>query len=394
MKILTTTDIRTAEHRDGAIRNFFGIAAGLARRGHEVRVLLPRMDGSDSLRREFSGLDFNFFSASGNPRLKEISAALNCGREFDRCLCGGACDIVAFSQPKSAASALLLKGIGETPSVYHFLSPWSTEYELKTGKAGGAARNARRAIEKKILLRCNAIIVMSDYMKSELLALHPEAASKTIYKIPGGADTGRFAPAADRPAARAAVSFPKDRPVLFTSRNLTARTGIDILLEAMASVKSRRPDAFLSIGGSGDQSGTLKAKAASLGLGGCARFEGFIPDERLPLYFQAADIFVLPTRSLEGFGLVTVEALACGTPVIGTPVGATPELLRPLDPGFLSNAASPESLAERILFWLDRLDDLAARRESFRKYALDNFTWDKVAGMTENSYLEIIGGKR
>src|SRR5207249_11624167 len=60
-------------------------------------------------------------------------------------------------------------------------------------------------------------------------------------------------------------------------------------------------------------------------------FLGFIPDETLPSYYHAADVFVLPTRELEGFGLVTVEALACGTPVLGTPVGATPEVLSGLE---------------------------------------------------------------
>ena len=72
-------------------------------------------------------------------------------------------------------------------------------------------------------------------------------------------------------------------------------------------------------------------RSAQLGLDKHVTFLGFVPDADLPRYYQAADVFVLPTRELEGFGLVTAEALACGTPVLGTPVGATPELLEPLD---------------------------------------------------------------
>src|SRR5207249_11052699 len=84
-------------------------------------------------------------------------------------------------------------------------------------------------------------------------------------------------------------------------------------------------------------------------------FLGFIPDETLPSYYHAADVFVLPTRELEGFGLVTVEALACGTPVLGTPVGATPEVLSGLDASLVFRGISAEIMAEDLLRFLETL---------------------------------------
>ena len=94
-----------------------------------------------------------------------------------------------------------------------------------------------------------------------------------------------------------------------------------------------------------------------------------------------------PVFALEGFGLVTVEALACGTPVLGTPVGATPELLKPLDPALLARDASTEALAEGILAFLKRpkLDPL-----TLREYVETRYTLQKHAAGVEAVYQEII----
>lgn len=81
---------------------------------------------------------------------------------------------------------------------------------------------------------------------------------------------------------------------------------------------------------------------------------GFIPEEELPAYYQTADLFVLPTAELEGFGLVTIEALSCGTPVLATPLGANPEVLSALGAEFLCKDKTVEAIAECINRWLDR----------------------------------------
>src|SRR3989442_11695926 len=98
----------------------------------------------------------------------------------------------------------------------------------------------------------------------------------------------------------------------------------------------------------------LETLTISLALSEHVRFLGFVPERDLPAYYGAADAFVLPTRELEGFGLVTVEALACGTPVLGTPIGATPEILEPLDRSLLFAHSGPTAVAEGICRFLER----------------------------------------
>ncbi len=85
----------------------------------------------------------------------------------------------------------------------------------------------------------------------------------------------------------------------------------------------------------------VEAEVARLGLGDAVTLTGRIDDNALVRHYQAADLFALPTQAYEGFGMVTLEALACGTPVVGTPVGATPEIpVAPLDPALVSRDAA------------------------------------------------------
>ncbi|MHC5833145.1 MAG: glycosyltransferase, partial [Nostoc sp.] len=93
------------------------------------------------------------------------------------------------------------------------------------------------------------------------------------------------------------------------------------LLQALAIIKPRIPDVWLAIAGRGHIQAALQQQATELGLDDNVKFLGFLPDEQLPLAYQAAELTIMPSQSFEGFGLVIIESIACGTPVLCTPVG-------------------------------------------------------------------------
>ena len=282
------------------------------------------------------------------------------------------------------------------------LSPAPSEYRSRRGMTslhrrgvgGAAAVAALWLLEWSCLRRAALVHVLSEFSARQLRSLYGVAGAR-IVKIAGGADTERFRPAADRMAARAALGLRPQVSLLFTVRNLEARMGLDRLLEAMARLRYFHPSAHLVIAGTGSCADALRRQAATLGIEDRVDFVGFIDDSRLSAYYQAADAFVLPTRELEGFGLVTVEALACGTPVLGTPVGATPELLTPLDAALLFRDASVRGIADGLDRFLRALRadpaGAIALRASCRRYAESQYGWDRSVAALERALTMVAG---
>jgi glycosyltransferase involved in cell wall biosynthesis len=192
-------------------------------------------------------------------------------------------------------------------------------------------------------------------------------------------DTETFSPALERRVVRASLGLADDAFVLFTVRNLVPRMGLEALLQTVAQLRQEIPHLLVLIGGSGPLRVTLEAQVEALGLQSAVRLLGFVPEELLPDYYRAADLFVLPTMQLEGFGLVTVEALASGTPVFGTRIGATEEILGQLDPALLSSGTDTVSLATGILALYRRfMAEPGARARlsrAGRALVLRHFTW-------------------
>ena len=183
---------------------------------------------------------------------------------------------------------------------------------------------------------------------------------------------------------REKLGIPKDRFVIFTVRNLVSRMGLENLVEAASDVVKKEPRALFIIGGRGYLKEKLEEMIAGRGLAGQVRLEGYISEEKLPLYYQCADLFVLPTRLLEGFGLVTLEAMACGTPVLATPVAANVEVLGGFDRSLLLKSESPGDIAAGILDFISGCETRRAElRAACRRYVEENYSWEKYAAEVE-----------
>jgi glycosyltransferase involved in cell wall biosynthesis len=136
----------------------------------------------------------------------------------------------------------------------------------------------------------------------------------------------------------------------------------------------------------------LVSMSRSLNLNCQIQFAGFILGKDLPAYNQAVDLFVLPTIEHEGFWLVTLEALASGTPVLGTPVGGTREILGRFDSNYLFRDTTPVALAELITATSRRLAEQPVLYTTLslrcRRFAEENYSWEKNVKEIEEIFIQ------
>ncbi|WP_248927136.1 glycosyltransferase family 4 protein [Paenibacillus hamazuiensis] len=266
------------------------------------------------------------------------------------------------------------------PIVTHFHGPWAQE-SLVEDRGQELGQKMRYQIKKNVELlayrRSDHFIVLSRYFK-DILADGYGIADERIHIVPGAVDVQRFRPAEDRMAVRRSLRLRDDQKVLFCARRLVNRMGIDRLIRAMAIVVEEADNSVLYVAGDGHLREQLKQLAKELGLSASIHFLGRVSNEELVTWFQAADLSIVPTVALEGFGLVTVEALACGTPVLGTPSGGTKEILERFSSELLFRDSTPEAMAHKIVSVLSG-ECAIPSREHCREHILQRYTWSKIA---------------
>ncbi|HWJ21585.1 MAG TPA: asparagine synthase (glutamine-hydrolyzing), partial [Gemmatimonadaceae bacterium] len=199
--------------------------------------------------------------------------------------------------------------IGDRPMVVHFHGPWADE--VRAEGAGRVSHEARRRVERAVYRRGTAFVVLSRAF-ARVLHERYDVPEERIRVVPGGVDVARFAPLAALPrrACREALGWPTDRPIALAVRRLARRMGLEDLIAAARDVRRRVPDALVLIAGGGRLRAELEARVRDAGLAEHVRLLGFLPDAQLPLAYRAADVTVVPTVALEGFGLIVAESLA------------------------------------------------------------------------------------
>lgn len=289
-------------------------------------------------------------------------------RRFDVILAhGDICAAGALSVRPRLPVGLVFHASGSREAKYRRLASLSA---LERSRAS-ALEPLLEALERFALRHADRILVLSQFSRTLVLASDDSTESR-IDVVGGGVDTDAFTPACNREALRQRLGIESDQAVLMTARRLVSRMGIEMLLDAFVQLRPRLQNAQLVIAGDGELRSRLRAQRDALGLNGSVRFLGRISDADLQDWYRASDVFVLPTLAYEGFGMVTAEALACGTPVVGTRVGATSEILGGLDDRLLAST-DPSSLASTMAWALTRADpDLRSR---CRSYATDQLAW-------------------
>ena len=375
MNIVLFAEVTVERVIGGAERVLRQQALGLAKLGHYVHVIA---------RAPFESAEANLSIGSVTERRYPVtrtsepafvwSSVQNSLRAFDLTRQGYPVDIGMIHQSLAGLGPILFRYGVVSLWVYVCHSLAHEEYLTRAEQAATTLERvrrrlsvrARRWIERTVIRRCHHVIVLSEFMKQQVMATHG-IAPKDITVVPGAADPATFYPAHDRNEIRRELKLPESRTLLFTVRNLVPRMGLENLLEAMTMLGEEQRNLLLLIGGEGQLRPRLEELIRSRGLQDSVQLLGFVPEDQLAKYYQASDLVVLPTLQLEGFGLVTVEALACGTPVVGTPVGAIPEVLRTVDPLFVTEGTDGVSLAKTLRLVLKRFRDQPGERERFSK---------------------------
>jgi glycosyltransferase involved in cell wall biosynthesis len=293
-------------------------------------------------------------------------------------------DIVASHFAMYSAPGIdLLKG---RLTISHFHGPWSEE-SLQEGE-DNASVATKSYLEGAVYRRSHRVIVLSNAF-GDLVTTHFGVDPDRVRLVPGSVDTKRFALDTPRGDSRAALNLPLDRPLLVTVRRLVKRMGLSSLIDAMTDVVAAFPDVLLCIAGQGPLQQSLQAQTKTLGLTRNIRFLGFVAEEALPHLFYAADVNVVPTTALEGFGLVAAEAMATGTPSMVTPVGGLPEVVGGLSQDLIFSGTKSTDIAEALVDALSGATKLPSRGEC-REYIESRFNSPLMALRTATVYRELL----
>lgn len=244
----------------------------------------------------------------------------------------------------------------------------------------------RIAHERKLVHSADGIVVPARKELENLLR-HYCAPSEKISVIPCGVNLEQFRPL-DRTAARAAIGLAQDEPVALYVGRFAPLKGLDLLLEAVACLKKRLSNLkLLVVGGDGLRStGTLDLieQSKHLGIMQHVSFVGRIEHDNLPNYYNAADLLVVPSH-YESFGLVVLEALACGTPVAATRFGASETVLQPGRNGAIIASPDAGSVAEAMKRQLTRPPQKRLSRSHIRK-TVTAYDWRQIAAGVGDLY--------
>jgi D-inositol-3-phosphate glycosyltransferase len=248
----------------------------------------------------------------------------------------------------------------------------------------------RLSNEKKLAKLCDRIVVPTQKEKDYLIQFY-DAPQNKIQVIPCGVNLDRFKPLGKK-TARRQLSIPmEDLIVLYVGR-YTPIKGIDRLLKTFSFLKHHPRVRLMMVGGDGEQSPMVQkllSEAKELDIRSQLTFAGRIDQKKLPLYYSAADVLVVPSY-YESFGMVALEALACGTPVVTTPVGDMEMIVKDGVTGYVAADSDPQQIAchiESVLF-KQKLNGFSPERI---RASVTGFSWASSASKMLEAYRTAAG---
>ena len=254
-------------------------------------------------------------------------------------------------------------------------------------------RHGLKRVLRMVLNACDACTANSRATASAVQEIM--GAQQKLAVIPMGVDLDLFRSDEAGIATDTSPNYDDEKPVILSVGRLINWKGVTYVIQAMPLILAQLPEARLVICGDGPERKNLEELTGQLNLTKSVTFEGNVPNSRLPDYYRTASLFVLPsiviesTGETEALGVVLLEAMASGTPVIGSKVGGIPDIIEEGRNGFLAEQKNPQDLADKIV----RLLSNKELRQRFSKNGMqtvrEKFSWEAVVGRFVRAYQQV-----
>lgn len=382
---LDENDIREGDsaHFSGGIGNVvYYLLLQMAKKGHEVYVFTTAAMGEETSVEKHD----NVTVVRYKPQFKVSSSPVALDFIYSHFIFDLDLDIVHahIGNPLAPLGGALYSKLREKPFVV-------TYHEDMIGGYGGLLRRVmiwflNTFVIDRILAQADAVLTPSEYYIEK--STHLNKIKEKVQSIPNGIVLEDYQRKYSKEESRDLLHLPQKENIVLFVGSLTPRKAPDILVKAMSLVLKRCPDSLLLFVGDGYYRKELEALAKEYGILENVVFMGFVDDDNKKLCYSAADIFVLPSRS-EGFGIVLLEALAYGLPLIVSDLEVFHSVVQDGYNGFFTEKENERELASKIISLLNDIN-LRKKMGKTAEKRVQNFGWDSIADETLKFYTEVL----
>lgn len=374
-------------NRGGAEIGAWELTRRLVKKGHQVSVVTPRYRFDWPSREEVDGVKIFRYISKFPPMFRRLGEVAHCLQAF--------------------------------PGVFHLLNKIQPDvvhlqYLFFTGYAGMCWAKCKKkpvvltlvgndvydpyyipceflhGLNKWVIHNVDEVACASRFVRDVVKGKF-KYTKREISVLPYGVDLETFKPIArtDVAALRRKLGLPSDKSLILTVQRLHERKGVHIYLQAAEQVLKKNPNAFFVVVGDGPERARLESLACSLNIADHVLFTGRQKDELLPAYYQVCDLFAFHTFH-EGFGIVLLEAMASGLPILTTRAGGTVDIVEPGKHGSIVEPNNPGELAKSILEFLDDPTTGYRVAQGNRQWAEREYSWNIHADRYEALYQKVL----
>jgi glycosyltransferase involved in cell wall biosynthesis len=359
----------------------YNLAVQMAKRGNDIDVFTTSINSKNSIEiyphMRVHRYATSFKIASANASFKLIYKPLN----YDL-------DIVHAHSPipYSDLPALMYAKRKKVPFIL--------TYQFDGQETGGSfMRNTGVSIYNKVfinrVLDSAEVIIATTRSYAEDSPFLKNYLDKIVV-IPNGINIEEVTTTLTKEESRIKLGLPIETKIILFFGSLVPYKGPDILLKAFKLIKKEFPEVKLIFAGRGQMLDELRDMAKKFDLEDDVIFLGFVEEEKKALYYKSADIFCLPSTNMaESFGIVNLEAMTSGIPIVGSNLGGIPDIIEEGENGLLAKPCDHQSLANALLRLL-KDEDLRQRMGNHGMKMVADYSWDKIAKETENLYKNIL----